>query len=50
MKIFQFILGLFLLPFYPLLKKMAMTGEKIRIGENIVVITEHKRGNKKRIQ
>lgn len=49
MRVLHFILGLFLLPFYPLLKRRALMAEKIQIGEKVVVIKE-KQGKKIYIQ
>ena len=38
-RILLFILALFLLPVYPLLKRIQGMGDKIRFGEKVVVVT-----------
>jgi hypothetical protein len=44
----MFFLGLFLLPFYPLLKRIQKMGEKIKFSEKVVVVTTDG-DNRKRI-
>ncbi len=46
-KILLFILAFFLIPFYPFLKRIRKFGEKIRIGEKIVVVTRE--GQKRKV-
>ncbi len=40
-RILLLILAFFLLPFYPLLKRLMRMGDKIHIGERIVVVTRN---------
>lgn len=46
-RIILFILAFFLLPLYPFLKRIQKMGDKIQIGEKIVVVTRNQ--GKKRI-
>jgi hypothetical protein len=39
-RIFLFILAFFLLPFYPILRRIKKMGDKLQIGERIIVITQ----------
>ena len=50
MKIHHFILGLMLLPFYPLIKRRQGQNEKIQVGERVVVVTRDERGKMKIIK
>jgi hypothetical protein len=38
-KIFLYILAFLLLPFYPLLRRIKKMGDKLQIGERVVVVT-----------
>jgi uncharacterized protein YneF (UPF0154 family) len=47
-KILLYILAFFLIPFYPLLKRMQRRmGEKIKISEKVIVVTMNQNGIKK---
>lgn len=45
-KIFYFILALFILPFYPLLKRFKSMNEKMQFGEKVIVVTVNKNKRK----
>jgi uncharacterized protein YneF (UPF0154 family) len=46
-KIFLYVLAFFLIPFYPILKRIQKRlGEKIQIGEKIVVVMKDGNGRK----
>lgn len=47
-KIFLYVLAFFLLPLYPILKRIKRFGEKVQFGEKVVVVTMRD-GRKKRV-
>ncbi len=42
-----FLLAFIMLPFYPLLVRMKKMGDKVQLGEKVVVVIRGKKGNKR---
>lgn len=49
-KFLLYILAFFLFPFYPLLKRIKRFGEKVQIGEKVVIVSINERGKKRVIE
>jgi hypothetical protein len=46
-RVLFFLLAFVMLPFYPLLVRMKRMGDKVQIGEKVVVIVRGEKGNKR---